>query len=102
MWRNIFSLYNFKTNSGILDPSFTCKKEEAEDHDASVSKVQEGRGSSLYIQLGKEVVNTIHSQVEGCEPTSQKASPPPVVILSIDMTMSSIPRLTIDQYMSGS
>ena len=39
----------------------TCKKEKAEDHDAGVSEVQEGRSSSLYVQFSKEVVNTVDS-----------------------------------------
>ena len=40
---------------------YTCKKEKAEDHDAGVSEVQEGRSSSLYVQFSKEVVNTVDS-----------------------------------------
>ena len=44
----------------MTEPS-TCKKEKAEDHDAGVSEVQEGRSSSLYVQFSKEVVNTVDS-----------------------------------------
>ena len=69
----------------------TCEKEEAENHDAGVSEVEEGGGSSLDVQLGEEVVHAVHGQVESGEPAGQEAPPPPVVVLQNQVYGSNFP-----------
>lgn len=59
---NLHNTVNLPDEPEASEESDTsCKKEEAEDHDAGVSEVQEGRSSSLYVQFSKEVVNTVYS-----------------------------------------
>ena len=61
---------------------FTCEEEKADDHDAGVSKVEEGGGGPLYVQLRHEVVHAVDGQVERREPGRQEATPPPVIVLN--------------------
>ena len=42
----------------------TCKEEEADDHDAGVSEVEEGGSRPLDVQLGDKVVNAVDRQVK--------------------------------------
>lgn len=64
--------------------NLTCEKEEDEDHNQSVSKVEDGAGSSDDLQLWEEVMDSIDKQIHCCEATGQEGTPPPVVVLAKD------------------
>lgn len=59
----------------------TCEEEEDKDHNHCVSKVEDGAGSSYYLQLWEEVVHSIDEQIDCCEAAGQEGAPPPVVVL---------------------
>lgn len=61
--------------------ALTGEDEEQEDHNEGVSKVEEGAGEILNIQLGHIIVNAVEEKVDRCETTGQEGSPPPVVVL---------------------
>jgi len=66
----------------------SCQKEETEHHDARVTEIQEGRRRPLDVQLGEEVVDAVHGQVERSKTTCQEAAPPPMVILSTQVEIT--------------
>lgn len=49
------------------DKSLTCEEEEDEDHNHGVSKVEDGAGSSDYLQLREEVMHSVDKQIDCCE-----------------------------------
>lgn len=64
-----------------LTKSLTCEEEEDEDHNHSVAKVEDGAGSSNYLQLREEVMHSVDKQIDSCEAAGQEGTPPPVVVL---------------------
>lgn len=46
------------------DKSLTCEEEEDEDHNHGVSKVEDGAGSSDYLQLREEVMHSVDKQID--------------------------------------
>lgn len=59
----------------------TCEKEENQDHDHRVPKVQNGVCNAHDLKFGKEVINCIQKMVNSCKTAGKKGSPPPMIIL---------------------
>jgi len=59
----------------------TSEKEEDEDHNHGVAKVQYGTGRSNYLQLWEEVVHGVDEQIDCGESAGQEGAPPPMVVL---------------------
>lgn len=66
----------------------SCEEEKADDHDAGVSKVEEGGGGPLDVQLRHEVVHAVDGQVERSETGRQEAAPPPVIVLGTEVEVA--------------
>ena len=59
----------------------TCEKEENQDHDHRVPKIQNGACHACDLKFGEEVMNCIYQKVNSCKTAGEKGSPPPVIIL---------------------
>jgi len=66
----------------------SCKEEEADDHDAGVSEVEEGGSRPLDVQLGDKVVNAVDRQVKRRESWGQETAPPPMIILGTEVEIA--------------
>lgn len=59
----------------------TCKKDENQDHDYHVPKVQNGACNAHDLKFGKEAINCRHKKINSYKITSKKGSLPPMIIL---------------------
>lgn len=65
-----------------------CQQEEQEDHNESVTEVQESRSGILDVQFCHEIVTAVDEEVTGSGTGTEESAPPPVIVLGAQMEVA--------------
>lgn len=66
----------------------TCEKEENQDRDHRVPKIQNGACRACDVKFDEEVMDCIYQKINSCKTASEKGSLPPVIILQKEVEKS--------------